>query len=176
MSLVFPDWWQAAFPDIELLIMDALRPVLNRVDVLDKDGNPILDDGQPRRPFPCTFLPPDYGARLPVVRIFRGGGAADPDVMVDSATVQVAVIADTRAESWSLMEFCRQWLLSYARAGDVPRTGGSTTHVDRIEELTGPQQLPELNPDKRLVSLTFRVVCRPPRPRTDYAKVRETLS
>lgn len=176
MILRFPDWWKGGFPDRELVVMDMLQFVLDRVDVLDSNGDPILDDGNPRRPQAVSWLPADYASRLPMVRVFRGGGAAAPGIMADPASVQVAAIADTRAESWELIEFCRQWLLSYANGGTVVRADNSTTLVDSVGELIGPQLMPELNPDKRLVPLTFRVVCRKPRGLPDYAKVRESLS
>lgn len=156
--------------------MDALQPVLDTVDVLDGAGNPVLDGGVPRRPKAYTWLPDDYAQKLPLVRVYRGGGAADSGVLRDPASVQVACIADTRAESWELIEFCRMWLLSFARGGTVTREDGSKTLIDTVEELVGPQLVPELNPDKRLVPLTFRVVCRIPRGFPDYAKVRESLS
>lgn len=155
--------------------MDALQPVLDLVDVLDGNGNPVMDGPNPRRPLACAWLPPDYADRLPMVRVFRGGGAADAGTMADPASVQVAVIANTRAESWELLEFCRQWLLSFYRGGTVIRADSSKTLVDCIEELVGPQLVPELNPDKRLVPLTFRVTCRKPRGLPDYQKVRESL-
>lgn len=176
MSLHFPDWWHGGFPDRELVVLDALQPVLNLVDVRDRNGDPVLDGSEPRRPLACTWLPADYAARLPLVRVFRGGGAADADVMRDPAAVQVAVIADTRAESWALMEMCRQWLLSFRRGGTVLRADGSKTLIDSVEELVGPQQFPELSPEERLVQLNFRVVCRKLRGLPDYAKVRESLS
>ncbi|MBF6374458.1 phage tail termination protein [Nocardia farcinica] len=174
MSLQFPDWYQGGFPDRELVVMDMLQPVLDTVDVLDRDGNPIFDGPVQRRPFACTFLPQDYGDRLPIVRVFRGGGAADSGTMRDPAMVQVAVIADSREESWQLLEFCRQWLLSYS-GGTVTRADGSKTLIDCVEELVGPAQIPELNPDKRLAQLNFRVTCRKPRGLPDYQKVRESL-
>ncbi|WP_433568059.1 hypothetical protein ACQP1O_43225 (plasmid) [Nocardia sp. CA-151230] len=176
MSLRFPDWWKGGFPDRELVVMDALQPILNTVDVLTSAGQPVLDNGQPRRPQAVSWLPDDYASHLPLVRVFRGGGAAAAGVMADPASVQVATIAETRAESWELAEFCRQWLLSYYRGGTVIREDGSKTLVDCIEELIGPQLMPELNPDDRLVPLTYRVICRKPRGLPDYAKVRESLS
>lgn len=176
MSLVFPDWHTGGFPDRELVVMDALQPVLDLVEVRDAAGNVILDDGQPRRPLACTWLPDDFASRLPLVRVYRGGGAAEASTMKDPANVQVATIGATRADSWQLAEYCRQWLLSYAKGGTVTHPDGSKTLIDCVEEWIGPQQLPELNPDSRLVPLTYRVVCRPPSPRVDYAKVRESLS
>jgi hypothetical protein len=176
MSLVLPDWYAGGFPDRELVVMDILQPVLDLVEVLDASGGQVFDGAALRRPLACTWLPSDYAKRLPMVRVFRGGGAADVGVMADPASVQVAAIADTRAESWALMEFCRQWLLSFHRGGTVTRADDSKTLVDCIEELVGPQPVPELNPDKRLVPLTFRVTCRKPRGLPDYQLIRESLT
>lgn len=176
MSLVLPDWYGGGFPDRELVVIDALQPVLDLVEVYDLDGVQVFDGLLPRRPLACTWLPEDYTQHLPVVRVYRGGGAADAGVMRDPASVQVAVIADTRAESWELLEYCRQWLLSFHRGGTVTRADDSQTLVDCIEELVGPQQVPELSPDTRLVPLTFRVTCRRPRGLPDYQKIRESLT
>lgn len=175
MSLVLPAWYEGGFPDRELVVMDALQPVLDLVEIWS-GGLQVFDGATPRRPLACTWLPGDYAQRLPVVRVYRGGGAADVGIMRDPASVQVAAIADTRTESWELVEYCRQWLLSYAHGGTVVRADNTKTVVDCIEELIGPQQLPEMNPDKRLVPLTFRVSCRKPRGLPDYAKIRESLS
>jgi hypothetical protein len=175
VSLAFPDWYRGGFPDREKVVQDALAPILSTVDVFDDTGAQIFDGGIPRRPHTCTFLDKDYADMLPIIRLYRGGGAADAGVLADPASVQVAVIADTREESWSLMEYCRMWLLSYARGGTVVRADGSTTLIDSVGELVGPQQVPELNPDKRMVPLTFRVVCRKPRGLPDYEQVREAV-
>lgn len=177
MALTFPDWWHGGYPDRELVVMDALQLVLDLVDVLDEHGNPVLDEhGDPVRPLACTWLPDNFADRLPIVRVHRGGGATSGSSKQDPANVQVATIGRTREEAWALAEYCRQWLLSFERGGSVPRADGTTTLIDCIEEFTGPQQMPEILPDARLVPLTYRVVCRMPNPRPDYAKVRESLT
>lgn len=177
MSLTFPDWYQGGFPDRELVVKDALQPVLNLIDVFDISGAQIMDGTVPRRPTLYTAkLPDNYSDRLPVGRIYRGGGAADVGVLSDPASVQVALIAATREDSWELMEFCRMWLLSYENGGTVHRADGSKTVIDTVGELVGPQLIPELNPDNRMVPLTFRVVCRKPRGLPDYQKIRESLT
>ncbi|MFC8531934.1 hypothetical protein [Nocardia sp. NPDC057227] len=173
MTLRLPDWFEGGFPDGELLVLDALQPVLDEVDVLDRNGDPVLDAGQPRRPTGWTHLPDNFADRLPIVRVYRGGGASDMGVLKDPAAVQLAVIADTRAESWQLMELCQQWLLTYYRGGAVVREGGATTQIQGVEELIGPQYVPELNPDKRMVVRTFRVTCRLPRGLPNYERIRE---
>jgi len=171
-----PNWYEGGFPDRELVVMDLLKPFLDLVDVLDADGDPVLDGATPRRPYVCTVLPNDYSDRLPVVRVFRAGGAADADIKVDPAMVQVAVVADSREDSWKLLEYCRQMLLSFHDGGTVTRTDGSKTLIDTVSEMVGPAQFAELNPEKRFTQLNFRVTCRKPRGGPDYQKIRESLT
>lgn len=164
------------FPDRELVTRYLLQPVLNLIGVLDSNGDPILDEGVPRRPEVVSHLPADYTKLLPLIRVYRGGGAADRGALADPASVQLATICDTREESWALAEFIRQWMLSYSRGGPVKNPDGSYTLVDEIAELNGPQLVPELNPDIRMIPITYRVQCRRPRGLPDYQVVREGLN
>lgn len=162
MSVAFPAWYEGGFPDRELVVLDLVQKYLN---LCTPAG------------FACTWLPDDVQTRVaagtPVVRIYRGGMGSDG--LWDAAAVQVGVIAATRADSWAVMEYLRQVLLSFDHGGKVRRADNSITYISSIEEITGPQQLPELNPDNRLVPATFRVECRIPRDVPDYARVRESL-
>ncbi|MET8648412.1 phage tail termination protein [Nocardia aurea] len=176
MTLTFPGWWKGGFSDRELVVQWALQPVLNLVEVFDINGAQVMDGITPRHPRLCTMLPEDYRSKLPIGRIYRGGGAADTGVLSDPASVQLAIIAETREDSWQLMEYCRMWLLSYADGGTVHAPDGSKILVDRVGELVGPQLVPELSPDTRMVPLTFQVVCRKPRGLPDYRKIRDSLS
>jgi hypothetical protein len=161
MSITFPDWWKGGFPDRELVVMDLLQPYLN---MLSPQG------------LACSWLPEDYGKKLPIVRVYRGGGSENYEIRSDPANVQLGVIGATRADSWAVVEYCRQIMLSYRHGGRVTREDGSTTIVQSIEEMTGPQQLPELSPDYRLVPITFQVNCKWPSGLPDYARVREDLN
>ncbi|WP_280481620.1 hypothetical protein [Nocardia cyriacigeorgica] len=163
MSVTFPDWWEGGFPDRELVVMDLAQTFLDMltpqgvaVQWLTKDHTELVDSG------------------VPVVRVYRGGMGADG--LYDPAAVQLGVIAQTRADSWAVMEYLRQILLSYQRGGYVRREDGSLTAISSVSEIVGPQQLPELNPDHRLVPCTFRVECRLPQNLPDYAQIRESLS
>lgn len=162
MTIAFPDWYEGGYPDRELLLCDLLQKYL---DLCTPTG------------LACTWLPADYSAQVdagtPMVRVYRGGLGADGQW--DAAAMQVAVIASTRADSWALLEYLRQILLSFDRGGKVRRADGEINTVTSIGELVGPQQIPELNPDFRMVSLTFRVECRRDRHLPDYAAVRATL-
>ncbi|WP_328439111.1 phage tail termination protein [Nocardia puris] len=158
----FPDWYQGGFPDRELVVMDLVQTYLN---LCTPAG------------LACTWLPDNVNALVdagtPVVRVYRGGLGADG--LWDAAAVQLGVIAATRADSWSVMEYLRQIMLSYEHGGPVRREDGSITMLQSVSEIVGPQQLPELNPDHRLVPATFRVECRIPRDVPDYALIRESL-
>lgn len=162
MSVTFPAWYTGGFPDRELVVLDLVQSYL---DLCTPAG------------LACTWLPDNYAQLVaggtPVVRIYRGGMGADG--LWDAAAVQVGVIASTRADSWAVMEYLRQILLSFDHGGKVTRADDSITLISSIEEIVGPQQIPELNPDNRLVPATFRVECRIPRDVPDYARIRESL-
>ncbi|BAH52291.1 hypothetical protein [Rhodococcus opacus] len=156
----FPDWYQGSFEDAELLVMDLLQP--------------HLDDITPQGTA-CTWLPDNYGDVLPIVRVYRQGGSLDYDQMMDAAQVQLGVIGRSREESWAVLGFCREILRAYKRGGTVLREDGVTkTHIHSCNEMIGPQQIPELNPDFRLVPATFEVVTRYPRGLPDYERVLKT--
>ncbi|MFR9767054.1 hypothetical protein [Nocardia sp. SC052] len=161
-DIVFPDWWEGGWPDAELVALDLAQYYLN---LLTPTGLAV------------TWLPDDFAdlveAGTPVVRAYRGGMGAEG--LWDPAAVQLGVIARKRSTSWEVLEYLRQMFLSYEHGGPVRRADGSITYVDCIEEIVGPQQLPELNPDDRLVPATYRIELRRPRNLPDYARIRESL-
>lgn len=159
--ITFPAWYVGGFPDRELVVMDLLQPFLDLI-------------GPPAEA--VAFLPADYQSRLPLVWVYRGGGSSDVGVLRDPAAVRVSVIADNRADSWAVLEYCRQMLLSFADGGHVKRSDDSFTMVQSIWELVGPSELPETSPDDRMVSLDFGVECKKPPTIPDYAVIRESLS
>lgn len=162
MSVAFPGWYSGGFPDRELVVLDLVQHYL---DMMTPAG------------LACTWLTQDHTALIDagttVVRVYRGGMGADG--LIDAAAIQLGVISSTRADSWAVMEYLRQIMLSFGHGGAVRRADGSLTMLTSIEEIVGPQQLPELNPDHRLVPATFRVECRYPRELPDYAAIRESL-
>lgn len=160
--ITFPDWWEGGFPDAELVVIDLVQHYL---DLLTPQGRAV------------TWLTDNHAdlvdSGVPIVRVYRGGTGADG--LFDPAAVQLGVIAATRADSWQVLEYLRQVMLSFEHGGGVRREDDSITMVQSIEEMVGPQQLPELNPDHRLVPATFRVLFRYPRDKPDYARIRESL-
>ncbi|MBF6328733.1 hypothetical protein [Nocardia transvalensis] len=162
MTVQFPAWYRGGWPDRELVVLDLVQTYLDLVTPRGLAVTWLLDE---------HFALIDSG--VTVVRVYRGGlnavGQWDP------AAVQLGVISKTRADSWAVMEYLRQMMLSYSHGGPVRRADGSITEVACIEETGGPQQLPELNPDHRLVPATFNVECKLPSDVPDYALIRESL-
>ncbi|WP_228002140.1 phage tail termination protein [Nocardia australiensis] len=160
--ITFPNWYEGGFPDRELVVLDLVQKYL---DLLTPQG------------VACTWLPDDVtdliNAGVPVVRVYRGGMGSDG--LFDAAAIQLGVLTATRQDSWAVMEYLRQVMLSFAHGGPVRHEDGSITMIASIDEVVGPQQIPDLNPDHRLVPATFRVECRLPRDRPDYTSIRASL-
>lgn len=171
----FPTWYMGGWPDREKVCQDASTPFLNQLAVFTIDPNTqqqvqvMNTDGSPRRPYVCGWIPPNYNDLLPVVRFYRGGGATDIGKLMDPASVQVGVIGATRDDSVQILEYLRQMLLAIPRSGGtVKRSDGSITQVTDVREIDGPELIPELNPDNRLVVHTLGIDCRLPRTVPDY--------
>ncbi|WP_280454778.1 hypothetical protein [Nocardia brasiliensis] len=162
MSVQFPDFYEGGWPDRELLMCDLTQRWL---DLLTPAGAAY------------TWLPDDLETQLDagrvLVRIHRGGLGTEG--LYDAAAVQVVTIAATRADSWAVMEYLRQMILSYEHGGAVRREDGTISHISFVEELVGPQQIFELDLDERMVPATFRIECRLPTTTPDYARIRESL-
>ncbi len=173
--IVFPDWWKGGFPDREKVCQYAVRPFTDLLDIYTIDPNSqqqvqvMNTDGSPRRPYLCSFLLDGYNGQLPVVRFYRGGGAADVGKLMDPASVQIGVIGATRDDAVQLLEYMRQILLAFPRSGGTVKCpDGSTVSVTEVGEIDGPEIVPELDPDNRLVVHTLAVTCRLPREVPDY--------
>ena len=142
----FPAGWMASYPDQERVLLAIIQPAL---DALDPGGVAV------------TWLPDDLAGVLDagkvVVRVHRVGGGLH-DRVLDTGTLQVAVIASTRATSWQALSYLRDVLIG-AVDTDIS-IDGQDVHVGQVDEMSGPIQIPELNPDERLVQAMFAVTCR----------------
>jgi hypothetical protein len=153
--IAFPEWYLPGFPDQEILVMDWLQPLFDLCDPA---------------PYACTSLPDDLheriGAGQAVVRVYRGGGpGVDSAGVLDHGLIQLGGIARTRAEAWAVIGFCIDMILAANRGFDIKLSA----------QKIGPQQIPELNPDSRLVSVAVEVVTRKSRTVPDYARLLEQL-
>lgn len=124
-----------AFPDAELVALDLLAPIA------------------------ATVTHTDESLTAPAVQVQRIGGSDDG--ITDRPRVQVRCYGATRAEAWSLGEQVRQRVLAAAGTGV---TGEYVTDVliDSARTVTPVQQLPERNPDLRVVTATYELSMRRP--------------
>lgn len=164
MPVAFPAWYKGGWPDRELVVMDLLQPFL---DLLTPQGEAVRYRSQ--------GYDDDVEAGGLLVRVYRGGGAADPACLRDPASVQLAAITQSRQMSGDVIEYCRQIMLSYQSGGPVHMADDTFVEVDAVWEIMGPQEVPEDNPDERIVPLTFGVECRKPLIVPDYQRVIESL-
>lgn len=92
-------------------------------------------------------------AGLPFIRVRRVGGGSDR--LNDYPTVDVDVFHDTAVNGESLAELVRQ-LLTTPGLPAVPLRG----LLDRVEVVTGPQELPWADTRVRRFGATYRITAR----------------
>ena len=126
----------APFPDVELVMLDLLRPVAPTVTATD-----------------ANIVPP-------VVVVQRVGGTDDG--VTDRPIVQVTCLAATRQAAWAMARQVQQVVLA---AGGTAVSGTYVTNVfiDSTRTVTPPDQLPDRNVNLRPVSAQYRLGLRRPR-------------
>lgn len=140
MSITFPDWWEGGYPNIENLLKAFLATRL---------GPDIT---------PTYWLPPpnEYAAHLEAgkgfLRIYRTGGRENEEQNRDEPKVQFAALTPSRDDSWELIEIVRSVGKAFATAAIVP---GTPHRLKCTGEVIGPQLIPELLQDSRLVPVTL---------------------
>lgn len=158
MTLVLPDWYQGGCPDIE---KDVLRPLFQ----------PLLPNTHV-----VSWIPkPDvYQAELlagkSYLRTYRTGGRWNDEENRDEPVVQFAALCATRADSWQLIEFVRQVLICFIRQTGVvtPTMPGTDVKLSAEGEVAGPQLIPELLQDDKLVPIAFQFFTWKPKGLPDY--------
>lgn len=170
MSLVFPDWFVGGWPIREDVVQAWLTPFLQMVTVKDASGAVVLNgDSTPRRPTTCSYLPGQYDTQLPLVPVFSSGGMPGLNRVLDPNSVLIGALAETRDESWALIEFCIQVLLALPHAGGaVKMPDGSYVQVTSVERGLTPELRADADVDLRLVVATLDIDCRLPRSVPDY--------
>jgi hypothetical protein len=158
---VFPVWYDTTktWLDTEFVLKNAFQTWLTATNVLSwlPQSDVILATVQ------------GGGSYL---RIFRTGGHLDGDTQrksyVDAARVQFAAIANTRDQSWDIINFVRTVLWAYfIQAGRISG-GGITAIMSTIGEVEGPQLTPVEFRDERLVPVTFDLEFQRPKGLPDY--------
>ena len=144
MSIGFPDWWpvgNGGFPNVQKLTRALFVPLLTGVDVTSWLPKPSVYEQQ---------LSSGGG----YLRFYRTGGRINREQNRDEPRVQVAALTRSSDDSWELIEFTRQILEQFADAAPVP---GTPHKLHCAGELVGPQLIPELVADDRLVPVTFEL-------------------
>ena len=134
------------FPDIELVLLDLLDPLLPGVEVV-------------------TALPTTLTGKI--VQVERVGGADDG--ITDRPRVRIRCFAPTRSASWAQ---ARQVQALLATKGTTTLITGSETaaeypggvQLDAVSTATPPRQMPEgtATRDARVVDTTYEVHLRRP--------------
>lgn len=129
------------FPDIELVVCDLLNHLGRSVTFIPKDYNDVIKS-------------------TPILRVVRTGGGS-LDGRHDFPIVQVGVISGSRAQSWSVMGQVRTVIRELCINGPGTVTGEYCDTLGGVKVLesgehVGPMQLPEMNPDNRLVQMMFQ--------------------
>lgn len=102
-----------------------------------------------------TTTPADLAGSLPFLRVVRFGGGDDR--FTDSARIDIDAFEETRPVARLLAETVRQRLLSYPH---VVSSDGLTIVIDRVDTLTGPQEVPWGNPGLRRFTASYTLSAR----------------
>jgi len=146
MALILPSWYVGGCPDIERDVLYPLfQPLLTNTNVVSWIPKPDV-----------------YTATLTAgggyLRTYRTGGAWNDIEKRDEPRVQFAILRPSRDESWQLAEFVRQVLISLIRqAAVIP---GTAIELSAEGEVAGPQLIPEMLQDDKLVPITWQLYTR----------------
>ncbi|OQW34508.1 MAG: hypothetical protein A4E20_10840 [Nitrospira sp. SG-bin2] len=161
-----PNWFKGGFEDTEDAICDYFEWLL---------GDSV---------FVCTWLPPGHytptvepnGGTQPTLRVWRQPGLAEPDLRVDETLIQIASIAETRADAWKLCDFVRSMMDPYVlERFPIPRKDGSVTKFSYSKEWLGPQTIPERIIDEKFIPVTYKLPIRKPRNLPNYRQIINNL-
>lgn len=88
-------------------------------------------------------------SKMPIIWVARTGGARDD--ITDRPLLQIGVLADTRADATRIGEDVRDAVL----ASGGSRAGGAL--IDTAREVTGVQELPDIDPLNRLIQASYQL-------------------
>ncbi|MEX3644461.1 phage tail termination protein [Mycolicibacterium porcinum] len=151
-----PAWYETGLPiaeDAAKALMAPLFPtgVTGAVEVVNQLPDEMLDTGWIGR---LLFL-----GRL--------GGVAD--VRRDQAVIQIAAITNARTDSLLLNKFVRDVLLCIDDEIEVELEDGTTATIIAAKEITGPEEVPGLEYDERIIPSTFIFTFDNPLETPDYS-------
>lgn len=170
--ITYPTWWRGGAPDVERTLKDLFTHPEN-VAAQGLSGVDVRS-WLPTPDVASQWLADDNG----YLRVYRTGGRIDRTVYpwVDETQVQIAAWCSSRDASWDLIEYVREMLLAYTDGGLVKRStptrsGLNTTYIRVPGELLGPELIPELILDDKLVLVTFEIHTDRPKSLPDYREL-----
>lgn len=151
-----PAWYVAGLPMAEDALKALFVPlfptgVTGAVEVVNQLPDAMLDTGW-------------FGRILFVGRL---GGVAD--VRRDQAAIQIAGITNSRSDSQLLNKFVRDVLLCIDDDIEIELEDGNTATITGAQEITGPEEVPGLEYDERIVPSTFVITFDNPLETPDYS-------
>lgn len=103
------------------------------------------------------------------LRTYRTGGGWNDEEKRDEPRVQIAALCPSRDESWELIGWVREMLHCFIRETGVLLTlDGRPQKFAAAGEIAGPQLIPELLQDDKLVPITFQLFTWKPKGLPDY--------
>lgn len=162
MAIGFPDWWElgrGGYPNIQKLCRTAFGGLLTNVELTSWFPEPDVYEAQ--------LAEPNSGGYL---RFYRTGGRINRDQARDEPKVQIAALTRSSDDSWELIEFVRQVLEE--GYGDAMTVVPGTIHqLFAAGEVVGPQLIPELISDDRLVPITYELHTKRPKGLPKYREL-----
>lgn len=160
MTIGFPDWWQVGrggYPNANKLARQVFDGLLTNVELLSW--------------FPEQAT---YEAHLAAgggyLRTYRTGGRINRGERRDEPKVQFAALTRSSDDSWELIEFVRQVLEEgYGNAAAI--VPGTTYELYAAGEVVGPQLIPEMIADDRLVPITYEFYTKRPKGLPNYRQL-----
>lgn len=130
-------------------MLDMVQPELDR---LETDGKAV------------TWWPERDTTKIndgfPWVRVHKVPGVYEADGLLLKSNVQISVLTDKRADSWSVLGFVGDEVFrKYQHGGRIQHATGFTM-VRGFDVAPVTQQIPDINPDHRVVQTIFTVTLR----------------
>lgn len=114
---------------------------------------------------PDAVLDTGWSGRILFLARFGGAG----DIRKDQAAMQVAAITNSPTESQALIRFIRDVLVCVEDPIEVELEDGDVVTITAVSEMTGPEEIPGLEYDERIVPATFLFTFDNPLSTPDYS-------
>ncbi|BDY33159.1 phage tail termination protein [Mycolicibacterium mageritense] len=152
-----PDWYDVqGFPFAEGAVRALLEPLFptnvdGAVEVVNQLPDAVLDTG--------------WFGRILFIARFGGAG----DIRKDQAAMQIAAITNSPTDSQVLTGFVRDVLVCVDDPIEVELEDGRAATITAVSEMTGPEEIPGLEYDERIVPSTFLFTFDNPLSTPDYS-------